>query len=130
MWSKFNQFELGTNFYAWAAQIARNKILKYREKQKRRGFQFSSEVIAEILARNQSMLSDMDDRLKALEYCVAKLNKQDRDLINLKYKKNMTIKNVAQETKRPVHGMYKTMARIHNLLKQCINKTLVEWRTV
>jgi len=75
------------------------------------------------------MLSDMDDRLKALEYCVAKLNKQDRDLINLKYKKNMTIKNVARETKRPIHGMYKTMARIHNLLKQCISKRLVEWRT-
>ena len=36
LWRKFDQFEPGTNFFAWACQIIRYEVLKYREKYARR----------------------------------------------------------------------------------------------
>ena len=35
VWNKFDQFELGTNFFAWACRIASYEVLKYREKRRR-----------------------------------------------------------------------------------------------
>ena len=35
LWQKFHQYEEGTNFFAWACQIIRNKAMKHREKRAR-----------------------------------------------------------------------------------------------
>ena len=36
IWRKFDRFELGTNFLAWACQIANYEVLKYRSRQRQR----------------------------------------------------------------------------------------------
>src|ERR1022692_4743944 len=35
LWKKFDHFQSGTNFFAWACQIARLEVKDYRKKQKR-----------------------------------------------------------------------------------------------
>ena len=34
LWRKFDQYLPGTNFFAWACQITRYEVLKYRERQR------------------------------------------------------------------------------------------------
>lgn len=35
LWQKFDQYEDGTNFFAWACKIIRYKVLQHREKKAR-----------------------------------------------------------------------------------------------
>ncbi len=124
MWSKFSEFKSGTNFYAWATQIARYKIMKFRKKQKKGPRQFSSEALSEILARNDQTNSIMAERLKALDVCLGKLKQNDKYIILLRYENNIRIKDIGPKVGRSAQGIYKTMARIHNILEQCVKKTL------
>ena len=48
IWRKFDRFELGTNFLAWACQIATYEVLKYRERQRRDRHLFSDEFVRQV----------------------------------------------------------------------------------
>jgi RNA polymerase sigma-70 factor (ECF subfamily) len=45
---QWQDFEPGTNFLAWARQIARNKIIAFHRERRRPEFQFSPEALASI----------------------------------------------------------------------------------
>ena len=127
MWRKFDEFRPNTNFTAWGISIARYNILKFRKKQRTGCVRFSSGALEEIISQSAEVVSSLDERLKALEGCLGKLNEQDGQLIKMRYDGNLSIKNIAQQVGRPVQGMYKAMARIHNVLQECINRTLAAW---
>ena len=127
MFEKFKNFQPGTNFTAWAISIARFKILKFREKKQGSPVLFDSNSFDEILKRTEARIEHIDERLKALELCLEKLNDGDRNLIRLRYEKGLKIKDVAQTVGRPIQGLYKAMARIHTQLQICIQRTLRAW---
>ncbi len=49
MWRNFERFEPGTNFRAWAFQIAKNEALNHLSKSKRDRHVFSEKLIANLL---------------------------------------------------------------------------------
>jgi RNA polymerase sigma-70 factor (ECF subfamily) len=127
MWRKFSDFKKGGNFAAWGITIARYNILKFRREKKNTCIKFSSEAFEELTQRTAVMTTKLDERFKALEGCLGKLNEHDGSLIQMRYSRNLSIKEIAQKVGRPVQGMYKAMARIHNVLQECINRTLAAW---
>ena len=126
MWRKFGGFEIGTNFTAWGVTIARFIIMRFRDKQRKSCVQFSEESIRAISNREE-VFDGIDERLRALESCLSKLPDRDSKLIRMRYEGKNTIKSIAQKVGRPVQGMYKAMARIHNSLHQCVERTLSAW---
>lgn len=120
MWVKYAQVRPVTDFTAWAIRIAHNKVLNYLTKKTNTRVLFSSELLEEVAQRAELACGQMDERLAALRQCVAKLSDFDRSLIRLRYENNQTIKQIAQEAGRPIHGMYKRMMRIHEALIRCI----------
>lgn len=126
MWRKFGGFEIGTNFRAWGVTIARFIVMRFREKQRNSCVHFSEESLKAISSREE-VFDGIDDRLRALESCLTKLPDRDSELIRMRYEGKITIKAVAEKVGRPVQGMYKAMARIHNLLHQCVERTLSAW---
>ena len=124
MWNKFEEFEEGTNFAAWAISIARYRVLSFRKKQRKKEIQFSAEMLDIIASRVVPMLDTMEERLEALENCLTKLNGNDRDLIQMRYEQDTSVKEIAKRVNRPVQGLYKAMARIQNLLLECVRRTL------
>jgi RNA polymerase sigma-70 factor (ECF subfamily) len=127
MWRKFEQFEKGTNFTRWGVAIARNRIMKFWERQRSSWLKFDSELMDKIVPQAESVFGRMEDRMQALQQCLGKLNERDRELIKLRYDKKTTTKNLAQELGRSIYGLYKTLARIHHVLEKCVQKTLVAW---
>lgn len=125
---KFSQFSEGTNFLAWSCQIARFEVLKYREKKANRIVKLSDEAMQQLQRHYDGIVSSVDDRLKALENCTRKLPENDQYLLNMKYEEGCKIKDIAEQIGRPVGGMYKVMARIHNNLRLCIERTLRAWK--
>jgi len=50
LWRKFDTFQSGTNFFAWACKIARLQALKHRERQGRTGQLFELSVLEKLAA--------------------------------------------------------------------------------
>lgn len=124
MWSKFDQFEPGTDFLAWGITIARNKIRDYRKKHVRAKVEFNSQTLQFLENVVKDMPLDNDDRIDILKKCISKLQEKDRLLIFLHYEEKITIKQISQRLGYSVHTLYKSMSMIHHALLKCIQHHL------
>lgn len=112
------------DFGAWGASIGRNKCHEFR-RQRRRGPCFLSDETLEVLAtREERLLADLDARMVALEACVAELSQRDQSLLSQRYEQGWKIVEMAKDLGRSTQGLYKSMARIHNVLRECVRRRL------
>ncbi len=124
LWKKFDEFEVGTNFYAWACKIARIQTLKFREK-KSRNQMMVGENAFEIIAK-QAAGEDRSYELPidALEECLEKLNETDRKLVRNRYEPNATVTQIANELGTTANKVSKSLYRIRRALLICIERKL------
>ena len=125
LWSKFGEYETGSNFYAWARQIARNKVFEYYKRKKSVLVEFK--LLDRIQATSEPVLDSMDERMAALRGCLKKLKPRDAKLIHSRFYENTTLKETAARTNQSVHTLYKRMAYLYTVLQVCIKKTLLTW---
>lgn len=126
MWSKFEDFEPGTNFLAWGTQIARYKVLQSHWKRSRDRFRFSPEALAAIERKAEAFSRRIDDHTQALHHCVEKLGPRDYELVQMRYEKEISVKEIAAALNRSVQAVYKRFTRINQVLMSCIQRTLKE----
>ncbi len=123
MWRKFKQFEMGTDFVAWGMAIARYEVLDARKRQKSMMF-FDDEVLQALEADSLYMIKQSDSSLDILKACLDKLCKNDQQLIYLRYFEDHSIKNISSRTGRNLKTVYRTIARIHDNLLECLRRQL------
>lgn len=124
MWSKFADFQPGTDFAAWACRIARFKVLKYREECKRRLPFTGTEFIETVAAARESHAGESDEWTAVLTKCIEKLSLSDRRLIVQRYSDDCTIKELAAKLGLPSNSVYKAVARIRKGLLDCVEKSV------
>lgn len=130
MWKKFADFELGTDFVAWAVTIAKYRVLTFRKNRKSPGLQLSEETV-ELLATEQvPMLDEAEDRLKALKHCLNKLPGPDRNFVKMRYEEGRSVADIAKQCGKSIFSIYRITARINNILLRCVNRKLNEWEAV
>ncbi len=123
MWEKFDELEDQRGFLAWAFKIARFKVLNHRRK-KTAGLWLSDEVLDRIYTETEACVRDSSARAQALEKCVTKLDKKEREILSLRYEQNISFPEISNILDRSVNGLYNASARIHQKLRECINRTL------
>ena len=124
MWVKFEDAYPIADFSAWAIRIARNKIMNFYAKKDRSHVLFSNDVFDDVACRAQRVSESTDIRIETLQNCLRKLTERDRKLIKRLYEQDITIKALAKQVGRPIHGFYKAVGRIHNILLHCIRRSL------
>jgi RNA polymerase sigma-70 factor, ECF subfamily len=127
MWERFGEFESGTNFGAWGVTIARYKVLEYHHKKKNEYTFFSDRLFDYLSEISSQKINAIENQTKALQQCLLKLRESDRELIQHRYEKGLSIKQIAVNMQRSAGGMYKVMARIHHVLIRCVRLTLDAW---
>lgn len=127
MCRKFKDFKPNSNFVAWGLEIARNKIMNYRQKRHNSNTLFNTILVHKIEERSSKFVGEMEERANALENCIAKLSEYDRQLLKLRYEMCKKISDISKQIGRPIHGLYKAFARIHLALRLCVEKTLLRW---
>ena len=126
MWTKFAEFQPGTDFASWGCRIGYFEVLKYRERRKRALPFVSEEFLATIAAAQDSKAAEEDDWLLALSQCIDKLRLQDREIIMRRYSTDCTIKELARQLGIPVNTLYKALGRIHKGLLDCVQETVTQ----
>jgi RNA polymerase sigma-70 factor (ECF subfamily) len=124
LWKKFDQFELGTNFFAWACQIARLEVKDFRKRTARERLIFSDEFVDAVADRAVEMEDEFPERTKALQKCIEKLPPKHRELLRMRYDERRTVVAVARLINKPIEGVYKSLGRIRHALHSCISAQL------
>jgi len=124
IWSKFRQFQPGTNFLAWSTQIANFEIMKHRTKRKRERLTFSDEFVQQIAEESLERSDELERRRAALVNCIQKLKPADRELIQLRYAPGESGKDLAASLGRPANSVYQSLGRIRRALWECVQRRL------
>ena len=126
LWRKFDQYQSGTNFYAWAREIARLSVLRHRQTTAARIVTLDPQVLDELADRfaDATPLGDEDRRQEALSACLEKLGESDRELILARYRPGSSVTAIAERTQRTVNGVSQSLSRIRRLLAECVARTL------
>ncbi|MEZ6056742.1 MAG: sigma-70 family RNA polymerase sigma factor [Planctomycetaceae bacterium] len=125
IWAKRGEFELGTNFKAWAFSVARFEVLNYRKRQARDARLVFSDELEQIV---EAELAGMDLRLQerhdALRACLENLRPQDRMLLLHRYSSGGTLAEFAETVGRSVGGLKVTLHRLRSALLGCVERRL------
>ena len=127
LWEKMNDFELGTNFGAWACTVAYYKVLDYRKKQKKNGFLVFGEELANTLSSESETREPetLEAKRNALHHCLQKLDDKDRSLLDARYNSPTgEMEQVSSKTGRSRASLRVSLSRLRAGLKNCINKRL------
>jgi len=127
VWRHADEFELGTNFTAWACKVAYYQVLTFRKRQARGRLRFS-DALVEQLASNAAQSSVPDGAAEDLGSCIAKLNPRDRELIGLRYEPDATVAGVARQVGRSTKAVYNALTRIRTWLLECLQRAAAERR--
>ena len=120
LWEKRHQFQMATDFRAWAFQIARYELSEQRARRKRKGVSFSDALIDELALQSPSYTTGDDDLMDGLRRCVPQLAARDRELLVQRYSSQTTCESIAQSLGRPVRWVYKALSRIRQELRECV----------
>ena len=125
LWEKQKTFREGTNFRAWACQIARYKVMSHRRKLMNLGHRMLDENLAEELSREcEEEKPEMDERMAALKKCLDRLGENERQLIDQRYFSESAFEKLAEQTGRGVDSLRVSLFRIRAALKKCITSEL------
>ncbi len=126
IYEKFHEFEPGTDFVAWACQIAWWRVRAARQKFARSKVVFDDNVLDSVACTAATMREELDTRHVALEHCLQKLHPRDRELVLSRYEPGSGVEEAAQRSGRSLVAAYKALGRIRKLLFDCVSNQLAE----
>lgn len=124
MWTKFREYQQGTNFLGWACAIARYRAANFLKSERRRRRYFSQAVQEELAALQTRIDTDgLALQQDALLDCMKKLPEADVRLIRLCYGGPHSFRQVAQQLGRSAQSVYDSLSRIRGVLLECIKRS-------
>lgn len=128
LWKKFDTFQIGTNFLAWACKIARLQALKQYERTNRSAKLFDARVLEQLAVEAADVAAIPAIPLEVLESCLENLSDVDRILIRRRYEPGYSVKQIALDIGRSANSLSKSLGRIRRALLVCIERKLPqEW---
>jgi RNA polymerase sigma-70 factor (ECF subfamily) len=123
---KFKDFKSGTDFVAWANQIAWWQVRAARTKYARSKVIFDDDVLEAVAQTSAQLAPEADIRHEALAKCLQKLPPRDRELIMVRYEPGNSVEEAARRSGRSLVAAYKALARLRKLLHDCVTHTLAQ----
>lgn len=124
LWEKADDFQPDTDFWAWASQIARFKVVNQIRKYGRERLVFDDAILEQLAEIAADKLEQLDRRREALDHCLQRLPPPQRQLIDLRYAGGQTVESIAESIGRPAGSVRQTLYRIRTALQSCIEGQL------
>jgi RNA polymerase sigma-70 factor (ECF subfamily) len=124
LWREFAQFQLGTNFAAWACRVAFHQVLAWRKRKQRDRLKFSDAFLEAVAEEASASGEALEERAELLAGCIEKLPASQRDMLRLRYTEGLAIEAIAQQVERSIEAVYRALSRIRQAVHQCVTQTL------
>jgi RNA polymerase sigma-70 factor (ECF subfamily) len=127
LWKKFDEYQPGSNFFAWACNVARREALMFLRHQRRYRAHFSEAFQLRLAAAMAGVRPQVvNGRAQALEDCVQALPQNQRDLLLQCFGGTKSVATVAEEAGRTTFSIYSSLRNIRNKLLDCVNRSVSE----
>lgn len=123
LWEKFDAYDPTLPFTPWACRFALNKVRQWMERHRRWQTLLTGGLAEEIRLRRDELRPELECRLRHLESCLARLPDEQRLLVEGYYYRRTPIKQLADTSGRTVASTYKTLQRVRQSLRRCIEGT-------
>jgi RNA polymerase sigma-70 factor (ECF subfamily) len=121
---KWEQYEPGTNFAAWARQIARFEFLASVDPDRRKFVTAEMEVL-EAAMKAVEEERPASDRRDALQRCLESLpDARGRRAIELRYGESWSAGKVARDLGVTMNALYTLLSRVRKALQECVDRRL------
>jgi RNA polymerase sigma-70 factor (ECF subfamily) len=127
MWDKFDVASPPNDFLAWARRIAYHKVLDFYKKSRRSQARLSQIFLERISesAIEANSATPLEDRREALAACVEKLSPRGRELLTHRFTEGATTQSTAERIGLSVEAAYKALAKVRQLLFDCVQKRIL-----
>lgn len=126
LWQKRQKFEHGTNFLAWAFNIARYQVKHQHGRNKRDGKLVFSDQLLEHIADSAPTESPRNRLLDALERCMAKLSGDQQKIVQARYTHGQSLEQHAENLGCTAGSLRTSLHRLRDSLKLCVENTLTK----
>ena len=124
MWRRFDTFEPGTDFLAWACTVAFYEARNFLRVAARSRLRFDDDLLERLAAERVEDLRHFDPRLDALEHCVQRLDETQRDLVHAVYQEDADIGTLADRLGRAPQTLYNRLHLIRRALAECVERRI------
>lgn len=118
------QFTAGTNFGAWAREIARRVTLAQLRKAGRYPAVLDPETLDLLEGSFDTPRETWENERSALNECVAALPEESRKVLNLRYVTNAPLAEIAAAVGRSGDGIKALLKRLRQALAECVTTRL------
>jgi RNA polymerase sigma-70 factor (ECF subfamily) len=124
LWTKRENFELGTNFKAWALTTARFQVMALQQKLKReKRAPLDEDVLMMVSEEAEERDPDvMNKKLSDLNACIGLLQVKDQELVLHRYWKKSGLAAYASATNRSIGSLKVALYRVRASLRTCLER--------
>lgn len=123
-WQGREAFDPESDLFAWLCGIARNHVRNHYRSRKRSRRVLDPAVIEQLALRLQQEDEWFQKRQSALAGCLERLRSEQRQLVEQYYRSDSTIREFAESRGLSIEAMYKSLQRIREVLRGCIEATI------
>jgi len=127
LWRKWDQFDRSREFLPWACGIARLQVLRFVREHRAKG-QFLDEKVmnelADVAEEKIQHMTRVETRIESLKKCIEELDEPNRRLVEDRYFKSISTKQIAEQSGKPAVTIYKILARARVQLMNCMKRRL------
>ena len=125
LWEKRSNFELETNFKAWAFAVARYVIMNNQKRFRREGrLIFSSDLVEVLADQFEEMAPEPDERMEALRECMGRLRHEHQRMLLACHGERGSIERVAEERGQPAVTIRSILLRLRGKLRKCVHEQM------
>ena len=125
LWRKIDEFQADKAFLPWAFTIARFQVLAHLRDRKRDRLLLDAELVETISVETERQAEHLDQFREALRPCMGTLSDGNRDLVERRYFRAMSIAEIAQEVDRTASAVKVALLRSRRHLSECIQRRML-----
>lgn len=127
LWRKSGEYVSGTNFKAWSFRVAAFQVMAHRKRQKRDRLVMDDSCFEQLMTDAQEVDETYEGRRVALRSCMTKLNERHQRLIHRRYRENVSLTQIAQETDQNENSIAQALFRARKTLMNCVKRHAISF---
>jgi RNA polymerase sigma-70 factor, ECF subfamily len=124
IWSKWDDFEPGRDFLAWACGYARNVVRELRQQKHRGALLLDEPAMESIAAVRFREAAAAEAAQSQLSDCLQELSPAQRELVARYYSGEVSIDAIAADLHASPAALYMRLSRIRRQLLECIERAV------
>jgi RNA polymerase sigma-70 factor, ECF subfamily len=124
LWRRFDDYQSGSDFMRWACHVAHLQVLTFLRSKRRSPLHLDEQLLLQLADKRLARHDVYEHYRDGLKMCMDRLSTTDRDLLQLCYDGDLSIKEIATRLDRSTDSIYHSLRRIRYVLLECINRAV------